>query len=79
MSGIGGVHAGIAQRVFRAVGPRGAPARVVHDSVSAAVYAGCGSRAKRWGAGRRRWWAGGSGDRSPPTPRARSRWPRSTA
>jgi pimeloyl-ACP methyl ester carboxylesterase len=40
MSGIGGVHRGIAERVFRAVGPQGLPVRVAHDRISAGVYAG---------------------------------------
>jgi pimeloyl-ACP methyl ester carboxylesterase len=51
MSGIGGVHAGIAQRVFRAVGPRGATARVVHDGVSAAVYGGLRTASEALGSG----------------------------
>jgi pimeloyl-ACP methyl ester carboxylesterase len=34
------VHAAIARRAFAAVGPRGEPARAVHDGVSAAVYGG---------------------------------------
>jgi pimeloyl-ACP methyl ester carboxylesterase len=34
------VHAAIADRAFTAVGPGGAPARVIHDGVSAAVYGG---------------------------------------
>jgi pimeloyl-ACP methyl ester carboxylesterase len=40
MSGIGGVHKGIAQRVFRAVGPQGASVRMIHDGISGGVYAG---------------------------------------
>jgi pimeloyl-ACP methyl ester carboxylesterase len=32
------VHTAIAQRTFAAVGPAGAPARVVHDGVASAVY-----------------------------------------
>jgi pimeloyl-ACP methyl ester carboxylesterase len=34
------VHAAIARRAFAAAGPRGAPARTIHDGVSAAVYGG---------------------------------------
>ncbi len=40
MGGIGAVHQAIAKRAFDAVGPGGAPVRVVHDAVSAGVYAG---------------------------------------
>ena len=40
VGGIGAVHQAIAKRAFDAVGPGGAPARVVHDAVSAGVYAG---------------------------------------
>jgi pimeloyl-ACP methyl ester carboxylesterase len=36
--GIGDVHAAIAGRVFGALGPVGAPVRVVHDGVSRGVY-----------------------------------------
>jgi pimeloyl-ACP methyl ester carboxylesterase len=36
--GIGGLHRGIAERVFRAVGPMSTPARVTHDAVSDGVY-----------------------------------------
>jgi pimeloyl-ACP methyl ester carboxylesterase len=36
--GIGGLHLGIAERVFRLVGPTSAPARMSHDAISAAVY-----------------------------------------
>jgi pimeloyl-ACP methyl ester carboxylesterase len=46
MVGIGGFHRGIAERVFRAVGPLGTPARITHDAVSDGVY-----RALRGGAG----------------------------
>jgi pimeloyl-ACP methyl ester carboxylesterase len=38
--GIGGMHHAIARRVFRAVGPQGAPVRVAHDAISGGVYAG---------------------------------------
>ena len=34
------VHSGISGRVFRLVGPVGAPVRVLHDGISAGVYAG---------------------------------------
>jgi pimeloyl-ACP methyl ester carboxylesterase len=34
------VHAAIARRAFDAAGPRGAPARTIHDGVSATVYGG---------------------------------------
>ena len=37
--GIGAVHAAIADRVFRAVGPASAPARATHDAIAAATYA----------------------------------------
>jgi pimeloyl-ACP methyl ester carboxylesterase len=40
VGGIGGVHRGISQRVFRAVGPQGAHVRVIHDGISGGVYAG---------------------------------------
>ncbi|MGZ4276361.1 MAG: esterase/lipase family protein [Solirubrobacteraceae bacterium] len=39
MAGIGGVHLAIADRVFKAVGPGGLPARVAHDAISKSVYA----------------------------------------
>ena len=48
MAGIGGVHLAVADRVFKAVGPVGAPARVAHDAISRGVYAGL-----RGGAGAR--------------------------
>jgi pimeloyl-ACP methyl ester carboxylesterase len=51
VAGIGGVHKGIAQRVFRAVGPQGAPVRVVHDGISGGVYAGLKSASGVLGAG----------------------------
>jgi pimeloyl-ACP methyl ester carboxylesterase len=38
VGGIGGIHRGVAQRVFRMVGPMGAPTRMTHDLVSAGVY-----------------------------------------
>jgi pimeloyl-ACP methyl ester carboxylesterase len=38
--GIGGIHRAISDRVFRAVGPQGAPVRVAHDAISGGVYAG---------------------------------------
>src|SRR4051794_2829705 len=34
------MHAAIADRVFRSLGPIGLPARVLHDGISTAVYAG---------------------------------------
>src|SRR4051812_18225333 len=37
--GIGGVHRGVAQRVFRMIGPASMPARATHDAISAGVYA----------------------------------------
>jgi pimeloyl-ACP methyl ester carboxylesterase len=43
--GIGGVHRGVAQRVFRWVGPMSTPARVTHDLITDGVY-----RAVRGGA-----------------------------
>jgi pimeloyl-ACP methyl ester carboxylesterase len=36
--GIGGVHRGVARRVFGLVGPMSAPARVTHDLISEGVY-----------------------------------------
>jgi len=43
VGGIGGLHRGIAERVFRGVekgvGPSAAPVRVVHDAISGALYA----------------------------------------
>src|SRR4051794_40438440 len=35
-----GVHAAIADRVFRNLGPAALPARALHDGISTAVYAG---------------------------------------
>ena len=43
--GIGAVHAAIADRVFRAVGPAAAPARATHDVIAAATYAAIGGSA----------------------------------
>jgi pimeloyl-ACP methyl ester carboxylesterase len=37
------VHAGIAERVFAAVGPASAPVRVIHDRIAAGVYVGIGT------------------------------------
>ena len=37
--GIGGVHAAIAGRVFRALGPSAAPVRVMHDAIAGGAYA----------------------------------------
>jgi pimeloyl-ACP methyl ester carboxylesterase len=51
MAGIGGVHAGIAERVFRAVGPQGAAVRVIHDGISGGVYAGLKSASRAAGTG----------------------------
>jgi hypothetical protein len=39
VGGIGAVHAAIAERVFRGIGPRGTPARLAHDAISRGVYA----------------------------------------
>src|SRR5262245_7806431 len=39
VGGIGVVHRGISQRVFRAVGPQAAPVRMIHNGVSGGVYA----------------------------------------
>jgi pimeloyl-ACP methyl ester carboxylesterase len=36
--GIGGVHRGVAERVFRMVGPMSAPARMSHDLITTGVY-----------------------------------------
>jgi pimeloyl-ACP methyl ester carboxylesterase len=38
VGGIGGVHRGIAERVFRHVGPSGEPVRLLHDAIAAGVY-----------------------------------------
>src|SRR4051794_10324340 len=38
--GLGGIHRGVASRVFRFVGPGGAPARMAHDLISDGVYRG---------------------------------------
>ena len=38
VGGIGGIHLGVAERVFRAVGPMGTPVRLAHDLVSSGVY-----------------------------------------
>jgi pimeloyl-ACP methyl ester carboxylesterase len=51
VGGIGGVHAGIAKRVFRAVGPQGAPVRVIHDGISGGVYAGLKGASRALGTG----------------------------
>jgi pimeloyl-ACP methyl ester carboxylesterase len=51
MAGIGGVHAGIAERVFRAVGPQGAAVRVIHDGISGGVYAGLKTASRAAGTG----------------------------
>jgi pimeloyl-ACP methyl ester carboxylesterase len=40
IGGIGGMHRGVAERVFNSVGPAGRPVRVVHDTLSAGVYMG---------------------------------------
>src|SRR5215204_4066149 len=43
VGGIGGLHRGIAERVFwgveKGVGPAAAPVRVAHDAISGGVYA----------------------------------------
>ncbi len=51
MAGIGGVHLAVAERVFRAVGPTGRPARTAHDIVSKGVYAALRGGAGAIGAG----------------------------
>ena len=51
VGGIGGMHRGVAQRVFRMVGPMSAPARVTHDLVSASVYRGVSGAAELVGRG----------------------------
>ena len=38
--GIHGVHSAISRRVFRALGPRAAPARVMHDTIARGSYFG---------------------------------------
>ena len=37
--GIGGIHAAIAARVFRALGPSAAPVRATHDAIAGGAYA----------------------------------------
>jgi pimeloyl-ACP methyl ester carboxylesterase len=56
-AGIGGMHAAISGRVFGALGPLGAPVRVVHDATADAVYRGVGGglRALLAGAGATLW------------------------
>ena len=49
--GIGGVHRGVARRVFGLVGPASAPARAMHDTISAAVYAAVRGGARLTGLG----------------------------
>src|SRR5262245_61711521 len=55
--GIGGMHSAISGRVFGALGPLGAPVRVVHDATASAVYRGVGGglRALLAGAGAALW------------------------
>jgi pimeloyl-ACP methyl ester carboxylesterase len=38
-SHVGGVHRGIARRVFDSIGPSGAPVRLAHDAIAGGVYA----------------------------------------
>src|SRR5689334_2167385 len=49
--GIGGIHRGVAERVFRLVGPASAPARVTHDLISAGVYRAVSGGARLAGLG----------------------------
>src|SRR4051794_3467876 len=49
--GIGGIHRGVAERVFRKVGPFGIPARVAHDAISAGVYRAIGGSVRLVGRG----------------------------
>jgi len=51
VGGIGGVHRAISDRVFRHVGPGARAARVGHDAISAAVYAGLRGGLRLAGAG----------------------------
>ena len=44
--GIRNLHLSIADRTFRAVGPVGTPVRVVHDTISGAVYGGIAGGAR---------------------------------
>jgi pimeloyl-ACP methyl ester carboxylesterase len=39
VGGIGAIHTAIATRVFRAIGPQAAPARLAHDAIARGVYA----------------------------------------
>ena len=49
--GIKAFHYATSERVFRAVGPAGRPAKFVHDAVSGAVYAGLGTGVRFAGRG----------------------------
>lgn len=40
VGGVGRIHAGVSERVFRFVGPPGRPARAVHDAVARRAYGG---------------------------------------
>lgn len=51
IGGLGGVHRGIAERVFAAVGPVGRPAQIAHDALSAGVYGGIRGAASLVGLG----------------------------
>ncbi len=48
--GLWSFHRAIADRAFGATGPGGAPARAIHDAISARVYAGLGGAARLVGA-----------------------------
>ena len=49
--GIKAFHLATSERVFRAVGPAGAPVKVIHDGISGAVYGGLGRGARLLGRG----------------------------
>jgi pimeloyl-ACP methyl ester carboxylesterase len=49
--GIGGIHRGVAERVFRLVGPTSAPARMTHDLISDGVYRALSGGARLIGLG----------------------------
>jgi pimeloyl-ACP methyl ester carboxylesterase len=51
VGGIGAVHRAIADRAFRHAGPGASPARIGHDAISGAVYAGVGGAMRLAGAG----------------------------
>ncbi len=51
VGGVAGMHRAIAERAFGSSGPGGSPARVLHDGISSAVYAGLRGGAELAGRG----------------------------